>query len=95
MDMNANYLIISPQSDTNCFYHCLAYQVAILKGEDAKALDQKWMVEYCQRFEEVVWKHKRFRRIRGPTSCCRFLCLQFHGLRQSVPCHFGNQIQGD
>lgn len=32
MDFCNSYMIVSPQSDTNCFYHCLAYQTALIKG---------------------------------------------------------------
>jgi hypothetical protein len=30
LEFNSTYLIISPESKENCFYHCLAYQTAVL-----------------------------------------------------------------
>ena len=48
MDMNSRYIIVSPESQTNCFYHSLAFHVAICKNELTKIQDNEWVTEYAR-----------------------------------------------
>jgi hypothetical protein len=60
MDMNGQYMIISPQSDANCFYHCLAYQNFLLKGEESKIQNQDIVVEFARALKRNFNNQKEF-----------------------------------
>lgn len=60
MDMNSRYLIISPESSENCFYHCLAYCVALTKNEVNKIQDNSWVKEYARDLKRRAGNTKDF-----------------------------------
>lgn len=46
MNMRGQYLIMSPQSSENCFYHCLVYMKTILENKTlTRLVDNNYVVE--------------------------------------------------
>ena len=46
------YIIISPESTTNCFYHCMAYYNLLLKGEYDKMMINKTIVQMAKDYKK-------------------------------------------
>ena len=51
MKMRQGYYVISPQTRTNCFYHCLVYFSLVQKGEFAKLTDTDKIIDSAEKLK--------------------------------------------
>ena len=60
MGMNKKYFVISPHTNTNCFYHCLIYYSHIAKGEYGKICDTEKIVDSAKKLKKRFNNKKDF-----------------------------------
>jgi hypothetical protein len=58
--MNKQYVILAPESDSNCFYHCLAFLTAIMKGDYERVHDNHKIVECSRDMKRAIGNDKDY-----------------------------------